>query len=114
MNIYQRAVQIWSILVLSAQNRQTITYETLAKISGIPQQGLGQLLFLIQYYCDQNQLPPLTVLVVKKKTGLPGSGLSHVDFPSALQSVFSEKWLSAKCPKPEAFKKAEHDYSKKK
>ena len=113
MNIYQRAVQIWSILVLSAQNRQTITYETLAKISGIPQQGLGQLLFLIQYYCDQNQLPTLTVLVVKKKTGLPGSGLSHVDFPSALQSVFSEKWLSVKCPKPEAFKKAHDNYLKK-
>jgi len=112
MNISQRALQIWSVLVLSAHNRQTITFEMLSKITGIPQQGLGQALFLIQDYCKQNNLPPLTALVVKSKTGLPGSGLPLADFPAALQKVFSYNWLGVGCPKPEDLKNAEKSRKK--
>jgi len=106
MNISQRAMQIWSVLVLSARNRQTITFETLSKITGIPQQGLGQALYQIQDYCKKHNLPPLTAIVVKSKTGLPGSGLPLNNFPETLEQVISHDWLGAKCPKPNDFKDA--------
>jgi len=35
MTAAERASQIWPVLVLAAQNRQTITYETLAKLIGV-------------------------------------------------------------------------------
>ena len=72
-----RALQAYQILISSAMNRQTHTYKSLSELMyRKPAQGvLADILGHIAYYCNDNDLPPLTVLVVNEKTGLPGSGI---------------------------------------
>lgn len=71
-----RAVQIWQVLTGLAHTRRTTTYKELAGILGYKGAGvLGRQLGHIMFLCDQNKLPPLTVLVVNSETGLPGEGL---------------------------------------
>jgi len=99
MTASERAAQIWPLLMLAARNHQILTYGILADLIGVPRPGLGQLLEPIQSYCLLKGLPPLTVLVVSSKTGLPGRGfVAAQDIPSTLMKVFKvdlEKW-----PKP--------------
>jgi hypothetical protein len=107
MTIPQRAAQIWPILTLSATNKQILTYDVLAKLIGVPPPALGQLLEPIQSYCIVKKLPPLTILVVSKKTGLPGSGFSAVsEIPKNQIKVFEYDWLNHGSPTPEEFTKA--------
>src|SRR5690606_14586620 len=71
----ERAAQVWPVLVLAARNRQTLTYDLLGRLIGVPRQGLAHTLGHIMYWCKQNGYPPLTVLVVNQ-SGRPGEGLS--------------------------------------
>ena len=78
MTRFQRAVQIWSLLVCAAKDRRTYTYGQLASEFGMGSAGvMAQFLGPIMYYCRKQQLPPLTVLVVNQDTGLPGSGVDN-------------------------------------
>ena len=72
-----RAVQAWLILVSSAMNRQTLTYEGLSELMyGHKAQGvLNRILGHIAFYCDEEGLPPLTSIVVGKKRGAPGDAI---------------------------------------
>lgn len=107
--IATRAVQIWQILVAKASNRQTLTYGELAELlkfkgADVLARPLGH----IMYYCQQNGLPPLTVLVVNQATGLPGPGL---DVPPSEQNserekVFRYEWYDIIPPDAEELKKA--------
>jgi len=107
MTVPQRASQIWPILTLTAANKQILTYDFLAKLIGVPPPALGQLLEPIQSYCLVKKLPPLTILVVSKKTGLPGSSFSAVsEIPKYQIKVFEYDWLKHGCPAPEEFAKA--------
>lgn len=69
-----RALQIWQILVGLAMNRQTITYQHLSNLMfhknamGV----LGAMLEPVARFCNENDLPPLTVIVVNAETGLAG------------------------------------------
>lgn len=97
MRTAERACQIWSVLALAARNRQTITYSDLGKLIGVPAAGLGGLLEPIQSYCLLEKLPPLTVLVVRADSGLPGSGFTGAsagDFGRALAATFATDWLA--------------------
>ena len=69
-----RAVQAWQILVSRAMNRQTLTYEGLSALMYGKQAAgvLAQILGHVAFYCKDNQLPPLTTLVVVKGEGKPG------------------------------------------
>jgi hypothetical protein len=69
-----RAIQAWQILVGKAMNRQTVTYEGLSILMyGREAAGvLAGILGHIAYYCEENDIPPLTTLVVEKGTGRPG------------------------------------------
>jgi hypothetical protein len=69
MTQYERAAEIWSVLVWAATNRQELTYDIVGRLIGVPRQGLGRLLEPIQSYCLVRQLPPLTLLVVSRPTG---------------------------------------------
>ena len=92
----ERASQIWAVLAWAASNRQILTYAILSRLIGVPAAGLGQLLEPIQSYCLMNQLPPLTILVVRQSTGLPGSGFTGAAAEELTQnqiSVFSYNWL---------------------
>ena len=100
MSVSERAHQIWSVLAWAARNRQVITYDILGKLIGVPRQGLGQLLEPIQSYCLLNGLPPLTILVVRHDTGMPGAGfIAAKDIPKIQVEVFDYHWLEHGCPK---------------
>lgn len=107
MTIAERASQIWSILALAEKNRQILTYEIISKLTGVPRQGLGQLLEPIQSYCLVHNLPPLTILIVSEETGMPGAGfIAAQDIPRTQQQVFSFDWLKHGAPSPEQFQDA--------
>jgi hypothetical protein len=107
MTANERAAQIWSILALAAHNRQVLTYEMVARLTGVARVGLGRCLEPIQSYCLVKGLSPLTILVVSEKTGMPGVGfVAAQDIPRAQQEVFNYDWLVHGGPSPESFKSA--------
>lgn len=83
-----RAVQAWLILVSAAMHRQTLTYEGLSVLMyGKKAQGvLDKILGHIAYYCNDNDLAPLTSIVVAKRRGTPGA-----DIPIDLNELDSER-----------------------
>jgi hypothetical protein len=107
MTANERAAQIWSILALAAHNRQVLTYEMVARLTGVARVGLGRCLEPIQSYCLVKGLSPLTILVVSEKTGMPGVGfVAAQDIPRAQQEVFNYAWLAHGGPSPEGFEAA--------
>ncbi len=109
MNRSQRAAQLWPILALAASNRQILDYKIVSQLTGMYVPGIGQMLEPIQSYCLLHNLPPLTILVVQKESGLPGSGFTAaeaVEFTHAMMKVFSTDWLTVGCPTPEQFEEA--------
>jgi hypothetical protein len=68
----QRAVQIWSVLVLAARNQQILSYQLLESITGVPKFTVAPILGKVESYCDNHKLPKLTALVVNQKQGVLG------------------------------------------
>ena len=104
-----RAAQIWQVLVSKAYNRQTVTYGELAEILGYKSAHvLGHALGHINYYCKENDLPPLTVIVVHQETGLPAYKVD-ADMNRAREAVYDYNWYDVVPPTFEelesAFKK---------
>lgn len=90
----ERALQIWPVLTLCATHRQTMTYDRLGRLIGVPRVALGQLLEPIQSYCLAQNLPALTALVVSEVDGLPGTGfIAAADVPKEQARVFAHDWL---------------------
>ena len=108
MTRFQRALQIWSLLVCAARDRRTYTYGELASALGMGGAGvMGQFLGPIMYYCREQQLPPLTVLVVNKDTGLPGSGLTTLENVNLdRERVFAHDWFQMEPPETGDFEEA--------
>jgi hypothetical protein len=106
----ERACQIWGILAWAAKNRQSLTYAHLSKlIGGVPPRGLGKYLEPIQSYCILKKLPPLTILVVQTKSGMPGTGFtaaSASEYAKAHMKVFRFDWLDHGNPGPEKLEAA--------
>ena len=100
MTIYQRSSQIWSLLVCAARERKSYTYGQISEILGFKGAGvMGQFLNPIMRFCEDNKLPPLTVLVVNQDTGLPGEGLSTLeDVNEDREEVFSFDWFRINPP----------------
>lgn len=69
-------------------HRQTLTYEGLSVLMyGKKAQGvLDKILGHIAYYCNDNDLAPLTSIVVAKRRGTPGA-----DIPIDLNELDSER-----------------------
>ena len=90
-----RAQQIWPILIAAAAERRILTYGMVAHLIGYKVSvALGEPLFHIKHWCEVNGLPPLTVIVVNKETGKPGSGISLIDIDIAREEVFNYAWYS--------------------
>ena len=70
----QRACQVWAVLVYAASKRQILTYPELARVTGLAQNGMTEILGMVQSYCLSRKWPNLTSLVVSKKTHLPLKG----------------------------------------
>ena len=106
--LYPRALQIWQILISKATNRQTLTYTELAKTMhlGGPFGPLSLKNYLdpVMSYCQVNNLPPLTIIVVNKATGEPGSGLSGLNnLNKDREAVFNYDWFGIIPPTPTEF-----------
>ena len=107
MKASERATQIWPVLALAARNRQVLTYEILGGLISVPPQGLGQLLEPIQSYCLLEELPALKALVVRRGSGLPGTGfIAAASVPAEQLRVFEFDWAEHGCPTPETFAEA--------
>ncbi|PYQ13178.1 MAG: hypothetical protein DMH00_04695 [Acidobacteria bacterium] len=97
-----RAVQAWQILVGKAMNRQTVTYLGLSRLMyqkdapGVLDKILGH----IAYFCNANDLPPLTSIVVGKGRGTPGNDipvdLSKID--AERERVYEHDWYDIYSP----------------
>jgi hypothetical protein len=110
----ERALQAWLVLISVATNRQTIRYDTLSRLmfhEGVSGGLLAQTLGHIAFYCIDNNLPPLTVLVVNEN-GLPGEGIP-VD-PTQLhvkrEEVYTFNWYNILPPSPEELERAYNDH----
>ena len=103
-----RALQVWQILLSAAHNRQIITYKMLAEIMGYERPGVyGRILKHLLYYCDQNKLPPLTVLIVSKAKGKPGAGfITAENVDKAREKVFNYNWFAVYPPAAETLSEA--------
>jgi hypothetical protein len=87
--------------------RRTLTYEGLSilmfrtEAAGVIQQTLAH----IAYYCEEEDLPPLTVIVVGKGRGTPGSEIPVL--PEVLDSererVYASDWFDIYPPTAEDF-----------
>jgi hypothetical protein len=94
-----RAAQIWPLLTLCAVRRQTLTYDLLGRLIGVPRQGLGHLLEPIQSFCILQNLPALSVLVVGENSGMPGEGfIAASDVPAEQAAAFKWGWLEVMPP----------------
>lgn len=94
VNQIERAYRAWPALISTAKNRETITYGQLAHTLGIHHRAVRFVLSVIQDYCLETQLPPLTILIVNS-SGLPGAGfIAHDlnDFDEGLKKVWNFRW----------------------
>jgi hypothetical protein len=91
-----RAVQAWQILVGKAMNRQTVTYELLSQIMYGKQAAgvLAAILGHIAFYCQDNNIPILTTIVVGKGPGKPGDRilLDPLRVDEERESVYQHDW----------------------
>lgn len=102
----KRAVQAWQILVAAAMNRQIHSYKTLSELMyGKPVPNvLSNILGHIAFYCTENGLPPLTVLVVNETTGLPGEEIPvSQDLNSSREAVYKYDWYNLYPPSEQEF-----------
>jgi len=107
MKLSERAWQTWPLLTFAAQHRQVLTYEVVARHTGMHPPGIGSVLEQIQSYCLLGKLPPLSAIVVNKGTGLPSAGfIATTDAPRAFVEVFEFDWLSIPCPTPDQLAEA--------
>ena len=101
VNQHERAYRAWNILTQYASNRSVITYGQLGKRLGIHHRPTRYVLDLIQNYCLEQKLPPLTILAVNQTTRLPGPGFIAWDIDNLAlgrQQVFNYSWTSLENP----------------
>ena len=104
-----RALQAWQILISAAMSRQTHTYKSLSILMfGHQATGvLGGILGNIAFYCNENELPPLTALVVNSETGLPGEEIPvSKDLNSLREKVYNFDWYDIYPPSEQDLKEA--------
>ena len=107
MKLSERAWQAWPLLSFAASHRQLITYEILSQHTSMHAAGFGPVLEHIQSYCLENDLPPLTAIVVNKATGLPSEGfVAASNLPRAFADVFEHDWAGTGCPTPDQLAEA--------
>ena len=87
---------------MAATNKQILTYDLIARVTGVVRPGIGDFLRPIQQYCTENGFPALTSLVVSEQNGMPGQGfIAAQDVPMAQINVFNYNWLELRAPNEE-------------
>ena len=104
-----RALQAWQYLIGKASNRQIVQYEELRQLMGYPTSNpLSSILGCIMFYCQHNDLPPLTIIVVNK-SGIPGEGFTAEEMENYHQrreDVFNFAWFKIVPPTISEFRQA--------
>jgi hypothetical protein len=104
-----RALQGWQYLISKACNRQLVRYDHLRGIMGYQDnRPLFPILGHIMYYCQQEGLPPLTIIVVNED-GTPGEGFNQferTEFDRQRERTFTYDWFAIYPPSPEEFTEA--------
>lgn len=102
VNQEERAYKAWNVLIKIAQTKKRkISYKKLGDAIQIHHRAVRFVLSLIQDYCMENGLPPLTILVINKSTGKPGHGFIAWDFDAieeGINEVLSENWKEKQNP----------------
>ena len=95
-------LRAYLVLLGAAARRETITYEQLSeRIDRGGARFLHAPLMHLMRWCENQGLPPLTVLVVNKTSGRPERGLTTIDpeeFAEAQQRVFALDWFAVLPP----------------
>lgn len=101
VNQVERAYRTWPILVNCAGANSTITYGVLAKQIGLSHhRPIKYVLEVIQDYCLEENLPPLTILVVDQ-SGKRGSGFiawGRENLEEGEHQVFNYPWHKIRNP----------------
>lgn len=101
VNQVERAFRAWPVLVDRASKKTTITYGELAKKLGIHHRAVRYVLGVIQQYCLDEHLPPLTILIVNQLEGVPGEGFiawDADDLETGLVKVYGWNWKAMENP----------------
>lgn len=82
---------------------------------GKPAQGvIASILGHIAYFCNEHHIPPLTVLVVNEKSGLPGEGIpTDKDLNATREEVYSFDWYDIYPPNESELKEIYEKNTKK-
>ena len=109
----ERALRVWMLLWLCAQQGRDITYGEVAVVLGYASgtraaRGVKWAVALAGQVCVETGLPPLNVLVVNQDRGVPGEevilgGYTSVKVARAAVVVFD--WLSIRPPTPGALRR---------
>jgi putative restriction endonuclease len=105
-NQYQRAFRAWPVLTETAAHHTKITYVGIGDRLGIHHRPVRYVLSVIQDYCLEEKLPPLTILVVNQRFRQPGEGFIAWDVDDLEQGydrVYAYPW--DQLPNPFAFSK---------
>jgi putative restriction endonuclease len=100
-NWYPVAAKAWPVLANIAAGRTVIFYKDLANEIGEHHRAVRYVLGVIQEYCMDNGLPPLTAVVVSKTHGIPGGGFiawELDDLEAGLGYVYSKDWMAMANP----------------
>ena len=96
----ERAQKAWIKLVELAKTHEKCTYKEIGDFIGIHHRTVRYALELIQNYCLNNKLPPITILVINQ-TGNPGTGFiaaEEKDFVQKTNEVFNYDWNRVENP----------------
>ena len=94
VNQAERAYLAWPILIGQAKKGKTIAYKALGDAIGIHHRTVRYVLGLIQDYCLEEKLPPLTILIVNQ-SGKPGGGFIAWDvdnYDEGFNKVVEYNW----------------------
>lgn len=94
INHHQRAKLAWDILIDVAKHQNFIRYKELGDRIDIHHRAIRFVLAIIQDYCTENKLPPLTILV-GNKLGVPGKGFiawSSSNIDEGKKKVYNHNW----------------------
>jgi hypothetical protein len=105
-------LQAWQFLIGKAANRQIAKYDELRELMGYPTNNpLSSILGCIMFYCEQNDLPPLTIIVVNRH-GVPGEGFTAeklINYHQRRENVFNYEWFKIIPPTIDEFQQARED-----
>lgn len=106
-----RALQTWQVLIGKAHNRQMVRYGDLAATLGYGYDvnlPLIPILKHIAFLCQQERLPPLTIIVVNED-GMPGEGFNQVprdEIDRQREKTFAYNWFGLFPPTTTEFRSA--------